>query len=296
MPIDPDRLLERKFKMVVQSYEAKDCMLYALGLGLGLDPCDPAALPYVYEDGLRVLPTMACVLAAPGFWFREPDSGIDWLRVVHAEQSFRLHRSLQPNATVRAEARIIDIIDKGREKGALIRTARDIYAVASGEHLATVIHTAFCRGEGGFRDIAPAPTSPEDRPRRAPDLVQDCPTSPQGALIYRLSGDDNPLHADPAIAMKAGFRRPILHGLATFGLAAFALTKALSPDGRQEIREMSGRFSSPVYPGETLRVEIWTEGRDYAVDFRVMSKDSGAVVLKHGRASMTPVLQMPSTG
>jgi acyl dehydratase len=283
MAIDYDKLMALDIPAIEQSYSARDAMLYALGLGLGHDPLSEAELAFVYEKGLKTLPTFCCVLANRP-WMREMDTGIDYLKVVHGEQRFALHRPLPPAARVRGKSRIVDIVDKGAGKGAVVYTERTVTNAESGEALATLTHTAFCRGDGGFGGPPKPSPPPYPTPDRAPDIVCDLPTRPETALIYRLSGDYNPLHAEPAIAAKAGYKQPILHGLATFGIAGHALLKSLCDYDPAGLAGMSGRFSSPVYPGETIRTEIWREGD--AASFRVRVVERDVIAFSNGRAEL----------
>jgi acyl dehydratase len=210
------------------------------------------------------------------------------LQVVHGEQRTRLHRPLPAAATVRARTSVKSIIDKGAGKGALVLMSRDIVDTASGVLLATVEQLNFCRGDGGFSangqpsDEAPAPPPP--MPQREADWVCDIATRPETALLYRLCGDMNPLHADPAIARAAGFARPILHGLATYGIAGHALLRMTVEHDGTRLRSLEARFSAPVYPGETLRTEIWREPGGTV--FRTKALERDVMVLNHGRAEL----------
>ena len=282
MPIVYEKLLALKIPDVEQSYGPKDCMLYALGVGLGLDPTDEQELAFVYEKNLKALPTMAVVIGHPGFWAKELDTGIDWVKLVAGEQSLELYRPLAPSGTVRSRTRVVEIVDKGVGKGAIVYSQRTIEDKASGERIATLVQSTFCRGDGGFggppREQPPVHPIPE----RAPDLVCDLPTRPEMALIYRLSADPNPLHADPATAKAAGFPRPILHGLATFGVAAHAILKTVCDYDPARLTAIAGRFSAPVFPGETIRTELWRDGEVVSFRARVVERD--VVALNSGRA------------
>jgi len=284
MPIVYDKLLALKIPDVEHTYGPKDCMLYALGVGLGLDPMDQAQLAFVYEKHLRVLPTMAVVIGYPGFWAKELDTGIDWVKVVAGEHSLVLHRPLAPSGTVTSRTRVLDVIDKGAGKGAIVYSERTIDDKASGERIATIVQTTFCRGDGGFggppRETRPVHAIPE----RAPDLVCDLPTRPETALIYRLSADPNPLHADPAVAKAAGFPRPILHGLATFAVSGHAIIKRLCGYDPSRLTAIAGRFSAPVFPGETIRTEMWRDGKVVSFRARVVERD--VIALNNGRAEV----------
>jgi len=285
MAIDYQRLKNWPFPEIEHSYTAKDSMLYALGLGFGADPMDKDQLRFVYEEGLRALPTMAVVLAYTGFWAKNPETGIDWRRVLHGEQGLVLHKPLPASGTVIGRTVIDEIIDKGAGKGALLYSHRDIRDKETGELLASIASTSFLRGDGGFGGPA-GPTRPVHAlPERAPDLAADIATLPQAALIYRLSGDYNPLHADPEIAASAGFPRPILHGLCTFGVAGHALLRTLCGYDPARLKRMQVRFSAPVFPGETIRTEIWREdGGRVAFRSKVLERD--LVVLNNGLAEV----------
>jgi acyl dehydratase len=285
MPINYDKLLALKIPEVAQAYTEKDAILYALGLGLGRDPIDEDELPFVYEKNLKLLPTFAAVLGWPGFWLRDLDTGIDWVKVVAGEQGLVLHRPLTPRGTVIGRTRVTEIIDKGAGKGAHVYSERALIDGASGETIATVTQTTVCRGDGGFGGPARAAPAQHAIPERAPDLICDRGTRPEAALIYRLSGDPNPLHADPAAAKAAGFPRPILHGLATFGIACHAILRCLCDHDPGLLRAISGRYSAPVFPGETIRTEMWRDGPIVSFRARVVERD--VIALNNGRCVLT---------
>ncbi|WP_051516608.1 MaoC/PaaZ C-terminal domain-containing protein [Herbaspirillum sp. RV1423] len=295
MTIDYRKLMHWKIPVARQHIQPRDCILYALGIGLGADPFDHDELRYVYEENLRVLPTMATVLAYPGFWMKLPEIGIDWTRVVHAEQQVVLHKPLPVCAHLIGDTRIVDIVDKGPDKGALIYQERVVTEEDSGEPVCTLRMTTMCRSDGGVLGMPSTPhTSPAASaplPTTTADFCIDLPILPQAALIYRLSGDSNPLHADPEVARRAGFSRPILHGLCTFGMAAHAILRALcwppDPVVRLDIKSIGARFSAPVFPGETLRTEIWRidAGR---IGFRCSVPQRDVVVLNCGTAEIAP--------
>jgi len=284
MPIDRATLLAWPFEPVEQRYDARDTMLYALGIGLGAEPTDPRQLRFVYEQGLQALPSMGVILGYPGFWLRDPRSGADWRRLVHGEQSIEILKPLPPAGTVLAVTRVRDVIDKGPERGALVFTERDVRDKASGELLCRLSSTSFLRGDGGFGGPAGPVPAPHPIPDRPADESCELATLPQAALIYRLSGDRNPLHADPAVAEKGGFPRPILHGLCTFGVAGHALLRAVCDYKPERLRSLQGRFTAPVFPGETIVTEIWRDGA--SVSFRASVKERGKVVLDHGKAAI----------
>jgi acyl dehydratase len=278
--IDYQKLMDWHFAPITQTLTRKDCILYALGLGLGGDPLNEAQLRFVYEEGLVAFPTMAVVLAYPGFWVKDPATGIDWVRVVHGEQAITLHRPLPVEGTLVGRTRVTGIVDKGAGKGAVLYSERAISDAETGELYATLAMSTFCRGDGGFGG-PPGPSWPVHKlPDRAPDASCDLPTLPQQALIYRLSGDWNPLHADPAVARAAGFDRPILHGLSTLGVAGHALLKLCCGYDPSRFKSLVLRFSAPVFPGETIRTEIWRDGQ--TVSFRARAVERDVVVLNNG--------------
>jgi acyl dehydratase len=281
MPIDPEKLFRLNFPEIRQAYGWRESVLYALGIGFGMNPLDERQLRFVDETKLKAVPTMANVLAYPGFWMRDLDTGIDWVKVVHGEQAMRLHHPLPPEGEVIGRTRIVDLVDKGPGKGALVYAERIITNAATGEKLATLLQTVFCRGDGGFDGKSEAPRTPHSIPDRAPDLSIEMPTHPQMALIYRLSGDLNPLHADPVIAKKAGYDRPILHGLATYGVVGHGLMAALCDYAPERVLALEGRFSAPVFPGEAITIDIWRKEQGQAA-FRARIAARDAVVFNNG--------------
>lgn len=285
MPIDYATLTNWSFPDLEHRYEIRDTILYALGVGCGSNPVDENDLRFVYEESIRVLPTMAVVLGYPGFWVKDPKTGVDWRKVLHGEQGVILHKPLPAAATVIGRTRVTEIIDKGAGKGALLFSERDVFEKASGDLLCTLTSTTFLRGDGGFGGpTGPAP-EPHQLPDRRPDEHVDLPTMPQAALIYRLSGDYNPLHADPAVAAAAGFPRPILHGLCTFAVAGRAILRACCDDDPTRLKQIKVRFSAPVFPGETIRSEIWRDGA--TVSYRARALERDIVVLNNGFAEIT---------
>jgi len=285
MPIDYEKLLALRIPETRQSYTRKDAMLYALSLGYGSDPLDAAQLPYVYEPLLQAVPSMGVVLAHPGYWPRTLDTGLNWIKIVHAEQGLVLHKPLPPEADVIGQSRVVDIIDKGAEKGALISYERKIYERSSGDALCTISQTMLARADGGFGGPAKASAPPHAIPARPADYSCVLTTQNNAALLYRLNGDWNPLHADPEVARKAGFARPILHGLATWGLALHAVLKSACNYDAAGIASIFGRFTAPVYPGETFRTDIWRDENVLSFTVRAVERDilainNGKIVLR----------------
>ncbi|MCZ6859810.1 MAG: MaoC/PaaZ C-terminal domain-containing protein [Alphaproteobacteria bacterium] len=285
MAIDYDVLMAWPFPDVEQTYTEKDTILYALGVGLGADALDHGQLRYVYEEGLAALPSMAVVLGYPGMWLRDPGIGIDWVKVLHGEQGFEIHQPLPAEGTVVGRTKVTGIVDKGAGKGALIYTERTIHDRANGVQLASLTSTTFCRGDGGFGGPDGPSKPPHSLPEGKPDEICDLPTIEQAALIYRLSGDTNPIHVDPQIAKAAGFDRPVLHGLCTLGVASHAILKVCCGYEPSRLKSLRLRFSAPVYPGETIRTELWRDGN--AVSFRSRVVERDAVVLNNGYAELS---------
>lgn len=285
--IDADKARAWRSGDIRHTYGTRDTILYALGVGAGADPLDARQLRLTWEKDLQALPTMAAVLASPGAWMRDrTELGIDFLRLVHGEQAVTLHAPLPVAGTVIGRSHVTRLVDKGEGKGAVMHVEKELTDEMSGQLLATTEHVFFLRGDGGFSnggggdDPAPAAPAVPDAP---PDLQLDLPTRADAALLYRLSGDLNPLHVDPAVAARAGFDRPILHGLATYGMAARGLVQLCADGEAARLTAVRARLSSPVFPGETLRLEAWrlADG-DTAFRARVLERD--VVVLSHGRA------------
>jgi acyl dehydratase len=284
MPLDPQKLRNWKFTEIEHTYTEKDTILYALGLGCGADRDGFDDLRFVYERGLLALPTMAVVLAYPGNWLESDESTADYSKVLHGEQSLTLHRPIPPAGTVVGRTRILDLLDKGRDKGAVLYTERTIADKASGAPIATMASTTMLRGDGGWGGKPGPQPAPHALPERRPELTLDLKTHANSALIYRLSGDRNPLHADPRAAAAGGFKAPILHGLCTFGVAGRALIKACCGGDPARLKSMQVRFSAPVFPGETIRTEMWPEGG--RISFRARAAERDVVVLNNGLATV----------
>lgn len=278
MPLNHD-LVGVESEPVERSWTSTDALLYAVGVGAGLD--DPTAeLAFTTENSegvpQQVLPTFAVLLAQGGRSGRLGD--FDPAMLVHAEQAFELHRPLPPAGTVRVTSKVTGIYDKG--SGALVVSESLAVDPESGEPMITSRSSVFIRGEGGFGGDR-GPRSEWRVPERKPDHVVTYRTRPEQALIYRLSGDRNPLHSDPAFAARAGFPRPILHGLCTYGFTGRALLHTVAGSDPARFAAMSGRFSAPVFPGDALTVSMWVDGDQ--VWFRT-AKDDGTVVIDRGEA------------
>jgi acyl dehydratase len=265
---------------VLKSYDERDVMLYALGIGFGEKPLDGQELRFVYERALVVMPTMAVTLAG-GSGEIMAAGALDYARIVHGEQRLTIHHPLPPAATLIADARCIGVVDKGAAHGALVNIETTIADHASGQLYATAMLTLFCRGDGGFDGPTQGALTPHPVPDRHHDREVAIPTRPGQALLYRLNGDRNPLHCDPAIAAKVGYPAPILHGLCTYGIACRAVLSAWCDNDPTRIGAFDVRFSAPVYPGETIVTRMWRDGEVISFEARVAERD--AVVLRNGR-------------
>jgi acyl dehydratase len=288
--IDYDKVMALPALETVQTYNFRDTILYALGVGVSMNgKVVPEDLKFVYEDGLCTLPTMALIIGYPGFWLKLPQYGVTWQKVLHAEQELRLHASVPVEGTVRSKLTIEDIYDRGPSKGAFLVARRDVYNDADGTLIASLKQLSILRGDGGFGGSAMQPSGaaqgsskrqPDDN--RAADITVDFPTLPGQALLYRLCGDLNPLHADPKIAAEVGYPMPILHGMCSLGFVGRALLKTLCDNEPARFKALAARFSSPVFPGETIRTEIWRQGAGQAV-FRARVLERDIVIMKNAR-------------
>ena len=284
---DPDILSQPSAPRLL-SYGDKEVMLYALGIGLGADPLNEEELAFVYERNLKVVPTAATVLAAggrakEGASVEAPPghrvSDINYLMVVHGEQKVELHRPLPAAGDFTATTRTVGAYDKGADKGAVV-IHETVWTNEAGEKVATLTGSMFARGDGGFGGPSQGAPAPHPTPTRSPDLSLDFATRPDQALLYRLNGDRNPLHSDPEIARQAGFERPILHGLCTYGITCRAILAGVTGFDPAPIASHQVRFSAPVFPGDTLTVDLWRDGKQVAFEARVKAR--AVTVIKNG--------------
>ncbi|MCM8731633.1 MaoC/PaaZ C-terminal domain-containing protein [Hephaestia sp. GCM10023244] len=274
--LDPHALVARAPIETRQELTCKDTILYALGVGA-------EEIAFTYEADLKALPTMAVVLTYPGFFWQQPDYGVDWPRILHGEQSVTIHRPLPAEGRFVGRTRFEGVEDKGPDKGAVVLVSRTIED-EDGVLYATDRRTAFLRGDGGCGNAGAAIPRPTPIAiDRAPDWVITLPTTPGLALLYRLSGDTNPLHVDPEVARAAGFARPILHGLCSYAVAGRAVLRAVVDNDPVRLTRLDARFSAPVYPGETIETRLWRDG-DTRVRFESHVVDRNVRVLTHGLA------------
>ncbi len=271
------------------SFADKDVMLYALGIGMGRDPLDEKELPFVYERGLKAVPTAVTVLASangklprPKGPADKPDhrpSEMNVAMVVHGEQKVELHKPLPAYGAFTAQTRNTGAFDKGKDKGAVL-IKETVWTDKDGDKIATLTTGIFARGDGGFGGPSDGAPEPHPTPTRPPDLSVDLETRADQALLYRLNGDRNPLHSDPEFARKVGFQIPILHGLCTFGITCHAILKAALDYDSDAVLSHQVRFSAPVLPGDVVTVDIWRDGNQLSFEARVKARN--VTVIKNG--------------
>jgi acyl dehydratase len=278
MPIDLDKALGAELEPVEFSWTSSDIQLYHLGLGAGADPMDERELRYLVDGNPQVLPTFGNVAAS--FHMTEPPRvqfpGIDieLSRVLHASEAVSVPGPIPTSGTATSVQRFTEIWDKGK---AAVIVSETTVSDPSGTVLWTTKRSIFARGEGGFGGERGPSTSVEP-PSRAPDLEIALPTLPQQALLYRLCGDRNPLHSDPAFAKAAGFDRPILHGLCTYGIGCKAIVDNLLDGDVSQVVSYGARFAGVVFPGETLQADIWKEDGRYIGVLTAPSRDNAVVL------------------
>lgn len=280
MPIDPALALAAEIEPFTSTWDADDVILYHLGIGAGLNkPTEPAELAYTYEQRLNVLPTFAVVPAFPvlvnAIMGQIPGLAVNIARVLHGEQDLEIHRPLPTNATAQHRARISSLYDKGK---AAVITLEVTSGPADQDPWCVNRFTIFARGEGGFGGD-PAPPPSNEAPDREPDRVVESPTMSHQALIYRLSGDKNPLHADPDFAKLGGFDTPILHGLCTYGVVCKAVVDNLLDGDTTAVGRYAVRFAGVVFPGETIVTSMWRESDRILLS--ATTKERGEPVLSH---------------
>lgn len=264
------------------AWSDRETMLYALGVGMSRDPYDEAELAYTFErQKLKTVASMATVLQRVALL---KDCGYDYTKVVHGEQRLMLEKPLEPEGEVVCDSRVVSAFDKGPGKGAIINSELVAKDARTGEKLYTLVSTTFARGDGGFGGPSGSGLEPHPLPARKPDLTAAAETRLDQALLYRLNGDRNPLHADPELAKRVGFPVPILHGLCTYGTACRTILREVAKYDHTRIRGFDVRFSSPVYPGETILTDMWVDGN--VVSFRCRLKERDVTVINNGKCTL----------
>jgi len=283
MALNYDDLMATSVADIPFSYGDTETMLYALSIGLGRDPLNRKELGYVYEQGpqLSTVPTMATVLVPDLF---PADLGWDYTQVLHSEQRLTLYRPLPAAADILINKRIVGAYDRGPTRGAIVLLEAEGRLAKDDTVLFTLGSTLVARGDGGFGAPAGSGPAPHRVPRREPDLSCDIESSPHQALLYRLNGDRNPLHADPSLARQVGFRTPILHGLCTYGVACHAILQTICDYDYTLIGGFDARFSAPVVPGDTITTDMWQDGNIVSFQCSVKARDS--VVIRNGRCTL----------
>lgn len=281
MALDYDNIMSKVETDLLFSYTDRESILYALSVGMGHDPVDARELPFVFEQGtepLRTMPSLATVLVPEMF---PVGLGWDYSQILHGEQRLKLYRPLPAAADLLINKRVVDVFDRGPKLGALFLLEAEGRLAADDTALFTMGCTIIARGDGGFGGPKGKSIAPHRTPRREPDLSCDIKTRADQSLLYRLTGDRNPLHADPATAQSVGYERPILHGLCTFGIACNAVLKTICDYDYTLIEEFDARFSSPVLPGDTITTEMWQDGN--IVSFACRVRDRDVEVLRNGK-------------
>jgi acyl dehydratase len=282
MPLDYDALMGKRADDQPSVFSDRETMLYALAVGFGSNPQDEAELPFVFEGRtLRTVPTMASVLT-PGDLLA--DCPWDYSQVVLGEQTLELYRPLPVSGRLLTNSRVVDVVDKGPDAGAMIRVESDVRMVRDDTALATLGSTVIARGDGGFGGPAGGSFTPHQVPSRLPDMTCDLASRAEQALLFRLCRDRNPLHADPVLARRVGFDKPILHGLATYGIACRAILKTICDYDHTLIAGFDARFTAPAYPGEEITTEMWQDRN--IVSFRCVAKTRQSIVIDNGKCTL----------
>lgn len=280
MSLNYPEVLSLEQKGVEFTYSEKDTILYALGIGIGDRPECLDELKFVYEKSLSAVPTLATVVAW-GAGVSTEQLGVNYQKVLHGEEETIFHSPMPASAHLVADSAVVEVFDKGEDKGALVIRQTNLTNAATGTLLATINRTIFARGDGGCGGANTAPPKPHPLPERLPDAQIEYSTSFNQALLYRLCGDKNPLHVDYDVAKSVGFDRPILHGLCTYGITCRAVMEVFLGFDPAPIASHAARFSAPVLPGETLLIELWKDGLE--VSFQAKAKERDVIVIKNGR-------------
>jgi len=280
-PLNVKKLRSYQVPETFHRYTPAETALYALGVGAGLADFDETR--YVYEEVIVALPTMALVLGTPGFWLMNEATGLDWPNILHGEQALRLHRPLRPTEDIVGRTEIGELADKGPDRPAILRCSRELVDRNSGAPIASLEEIWVIRGAGGFGgEDAPFFHPLPGMPEREPDAFLDLPTARNQAMLYRLTGDRNPLHIDQVIAARGGFDQPILHGLATMGVVGRALIRLCCDDDPSRLTAIRLRFTASVLPGDVVRTEVWRQGGIARFRARVLQRE--ALVIDGGLA------------
>ncbi|NEU99556.1 MaoC/PaaZ C-terminal domain-containing protein [Bradyrhizobium uaiense] len=282
MPIDYPAILNLKAEAAHYSWSDRDVMLYALGIGMGSDPLNEKELQFVNEAfatarSLKVIPTFASVCvwrAGPG------EIDLNRVMLLDGERDITFHKPIPVAARVTADARVRGVYDKGKNKGAVIQN-EVVVKDDEGDKIVTIVSSTFARGDGGFGGPSKGMPEPHQVPRRAPDRSIDISTRSDQALLYRLSGDRNPLHSDLEFARRAGFPKPILHGMCTYGLTCRAVLQTYADYDPSAFHRHRARFSAPVFPGETITIDLWKNGSSISFEARVRERQ--VTVAKNGQ-------------
>ena len=281
MPIQYPEILELKETDIEFEYTDRETMLYAIAVGLGSDPLNEAELPFVYEKDLRAIPTLATVVAW-GAGVSTQRLGVNYKMVLHGEEETLLHRPMPAAAKLKADSGVVEVYDKGEGKGALIIRQTVLRDAEDDEPIATLNRTIVARGDGGCGGVQGKAPVPHPTPEREPDAHIEYTTRPDQAILYRLCGDRNPLHVDPAVGQSVGFEGPILHGLCTYGITCRAVLETYCDFDPAQIASHAARFSAPVYPGDTIAVDLWRDSD--VVSFQASVPERGKTVIKNGKS------------
>ncbi|GGD94307.1 MaoC family dehydratase [Rhizobium anhuiense] len=283
MTLSAQSILDFPVPQATHVVTARDAILYALSVGYGTNPLDENLLNYVYERDLVTAPTLANVVAHPGPWMQQ--TGVYWARLVHSEHRLTIHRPVPLDVPLISRSRVLSVVDRGLEKGMFVSFERMIATVEGDEPIATIVQTNACRGDGGCGSAGTAPEPLSKVPDDEPDFEFNVDLPDNAALLYRLNGDLNPLHADPQAAGRSGFDRPILHGLCSFGYAGYAIIAAIDPGMKIGLRAIAARFSAPIFPGETITLQMWRN--DAEIRFRGIVASRGVTILDNGMARLS---------
>ena len=281
MPIDPSKALGAELGESQYSWTRDDVILYHLGVGAGVPATDPGELEYTYEKNLKVLPSFGVipVFGAMGGMGNVEGLTFNFAMLLHGEQDITLHKPIPPEATVTNTGRVAELWDKGKACLCVL----EVETKHEGEKLFTNRFGLFLRGEGGFGG-EPGPKAGNEAPDRKPDGVIESTTLPQQALIYRLSGDKNPLHADPDFAKMAGFETPIIHGLCSYGVVCKAVVDEVLGGDTDRVARYQARFRGVGYPGETYLTSYWKEGNKVLIQAK--SKERAELVITNAAITL----------